>query len=744
VFAASDAALRLLGVGDEAYRAGDFLEATRAWTKAIDFCRLEGDKATEADALARRGEALQSLGYLNDAVADLQVALKHAESTGDALQAAAVRGALGNAFLHARDVKAARPLIEESVRGARAGGDRRLLAASLNNFGNLSFSERDTTAAAAAYQESAAIAESVGDRELALTAAINGARLAAAGREPAAALPRLRQALARGRELPTTQSKAGSLLSIGRLAADLAEARIAGARELAYAAYREAAAAAEQIGDRRGISLATGYLGELYLAAGRRSEANILTERALAEAQRLRAPDLLYRWEWQRGRLLRAAGEREQAIGAYRRAVSSVQSIRQDIPVDYRFGRSSFRDTIGPLFTELADLLLQSAPLADSPAQLAGILDEARDTAELIKVAELRDYFQDRCIVELQARTRGIESVASRTVAVYPIILPERLELLLSFSGDEKMQVTVRVDQETLTAETRRLRRFLERPATNDYLAPARQLYDWIIRPLEAQLAARNIETIVFVPEGPLRTIPLASLHDGKDFIIARYAVATAPGLTLVDPKPLVSSAATQRRSLVTGLTEGVQGFSALPAVGPEVDAVGRLENAAVLLNEEFRTNRVEEELRRVPYSVVHIASHGEFGSDAENTFLLTYDGKLTLDRLENAVKFSRFREQPLELLTLSACRTAMGDDRAALGLAGIAIKAGARSALATLWSISDDASAELVIRFYQGLQEKGVSKAKALQSAQLATRDDKRFQHPFFWAAFLLLGNWL
>jgi CHAT domain-containing protein len=742
--AASDAALRLLGVGNEAYRAGDFVQATLAWTQAIDFCRLEGDAATEGEARARRGEALQTLGFLRDAISDLESALKHAEATRDPVQTAALTGALGNAYLHARDLKAARPMIERSLAEARRSADHRLLAASLNNFGNLQFAFGDTTAAAAAYEESAKHAERAGDKELASTATVNGARVAAADVNSAAAISHLNQALSRTRALPPSHAKASSLVSIGRIGADLAANRVPGALEVAYRAYREGGDTAEEIGDRRELSLANGYLGELYLAAGRTGEAEMLTERALTEAQRLAAPDLLYRWEWQRGRLLRNAGEREKAIGAYRRAVASVQSIRLDIPVEYRAGRSSFRDTIGPLFTELADLLLQSAPMSSSPAELATILDEARDTVELIKVAELRDYFQDRCIVELQARTRGIESVATRTVAIYPVVLSNRLELLLSFADGLKKQVTVTVDQSTLTAAVRRFRQLLEQPQNNAYLASARQLYDWIIRPLEPELAARSIETIVFVPEGPLRTIPLAALHDGKDFLIRRYAVATAPGLTLIDPKPLGPSGGAEKRTLITGLTEGVQGYEALPSVATEVQAIGRMEKALVLMNEEFQAKRVEEELRRVPYSIVHIASHGEFDSDPEKTFLLTHDGKLTLDELENAVKYSRFREQPLELLTLSACRTAMGDDRAALGLAGVAIKAGARSALATLWSISDDASAELVVRFYESLRRGGTSKAKAVQEAQLATRDDRRFEHPFFWAAFLMLGNWL
>jgi CHAT domain-containing protein len=163
-----------------------------------------------------------------------------------------------------------------------------------------------------------------------------------------------------------------------------------------------------------------------------------------------------------------------------------------------------------------------------------------------------------------------------------------------------------------------------------------------------------------------------------------------------------------------------------------------------VLEDEDFRLARVEQALRSVPYSVVHIASHGEFSSDPQKTFILTYDGRLTLDRLEGVVKYSEFRDQPLELLTLSACRTAAGDDRAALGLAGVAIKAGARSAVASLWFINDEAASRLITLFYERLKAPGASKAQALQQAQLELIKDRRFRHPGYWSPFLVIGNWL
>ena len=138
------------------------------------------------------------------------------------------------------------------------------------------------------------------------------------------------------------------------------------------------------------------------------------------------------------------------------------------------------------------------------------------------------------------------------------------------------------------------------------------------------------------------------------------------------------------------------------------------------------------------------MASHAQIDREAKDSFLLTYDGRLTMDGLERFIKLSRFREKPVELLTLSACSTAAGDERAALGLAGIAIKAGARTALASLWFINDESTSILVSRFYEQLGRPNTSMAEALRQAQLSLLAERRTRHPGYWAPFLLIGNWL
>jgi CHAT domain-containing protein len=269
----------------------------------------------------------------------------------------------------------------------------------------------------------------------------------------------------------------------------------------------------------------------------------------------------------------------------------------------------------------------------------------------------------------------------------------------------------------------------------------AKRLFEWLVVPYATELERQRIDTMVVVSHGVLRGVPMAALYDGNSFLIERYAVAVIPGLGLVDPQPLDR---TQMSVLLGGLSSSVQGFSALPKVRQELHQVQKIFGGQVLLDKEFNLDRLRAELVEQQPSIVHLASHAQFTGEPQSSFILTSDGRLTVDRIESFIGASKFRKLPLELLVLSACETAAGDDRAALGLAGIAIRAGARSALGSLWSISDEAAAELISKFYQQLQDPRNSKAAALRAAQIGLLKQPRFSHPFFWSPFLLISNWL
>ncbi|HAZ46550.1 MAG TPA: hypothetical protein DCZ55_19380, partial [Cyanobacteria bacterium UBA11371] len=193
------------------------------------------------------------------------------------------------------------------------------------------------------------------------------------------------------------------------------------------------------------------------------------------------------------------------------------------------------------------------------------------------------------------------------------------------------------------------------------------------------------------------------------------------------------------------GLSEARQGFIALPGVQSEVDLITRKVASEVLLNQKFTSDSLKQNLSDTKTPVLHLATHGQFSSKIEDTFILTWDGKLTVAELEEVIgSRNETISDPIELLVLSACQTAKGDNRAVLGLAGLAVKSGARSTMATLWSVNDESTADFMAEFYKQLAKPGIAKSEALREAQLFLLKQPKYNHPFYWAPFVLVGNWL
>ncbi|MGH7259830.1 MAG: CHAT domain-containing protein [Nitrospiraceae bacterium] len=722
---------------EQLFQRGAFEEAAQQW-QALAESHAQAKRPLErSDALVGLAQAYLSLGHYTKAAQQLELALALLHPLNDRVREATVLGALGHVYLAAGQRDAALSYLTDGLSLARELNDPARTAVLLNNLGTLHAWQQQDEEALKQFTESRALADTAKLPLVAVQAMLNAGKSSLRlGRVPEAR-SWMDQAARHLRPLPPSHEKAYGLITLGMGYADLG-ARLAGERDRllvrAASVLEEAGEVGKAIGDKRATSYAFGFRGRLYEQARRVEDALLLTRLAVADAQQVNASESLYRWEWQTGRLLKQQGKLKDAVAAYQRAVEIIKTIRPELTAGGGGLGGSFRESAGSVFVELADLYLRLTDKTNS------YLVEARDAIELSKAAELRDYFHDDCVDLLRSRMTSLEQVSKTTAVIYPILLPDRTELLVSLP-DGLRRVTVPVGVERLTQEVRQFRRFLEKRTTQQYLRPARQLYDWLIRPLEPSLKAFPLDTLVIVPDGPLRTIPMAALHDGKDFLIRKYAIATTPGLTLTDARPLRRDDA---KVLAAGLTVAVQGFSALPYVESELSEIEKLYGSRMLVNDAFRSSALEQELRETQFAVVHVASHAKFESRAADTFLLTFDDKVTMDQLNELIGVFRFRDDPLELLTLSACETAAGDDRAALGLAGVAIKAGARSALATLWYISDVATSELVGEFYRQLRKPTLSKAMALQRAQLMMLDDPVGRHPGYWAPFLLIGNWL
>jgi len=729
--------------GSLSLRLGAFADAVADLEIALGLYEMMSDTAKQCKVLLMLSEAGSMTGQYRKALQYLEKALPLARGLNDRRQTALVLNGMGNAYIGLGRGEQAYEDLNQGLTIARESGYSDVMAAILNNLGNLYIFRNNYQEALDNYRKSARQAEKAGNLSLSVIAIVNGAKVVFQTGKYTETLAELDKAMDQLMGLEDSYTKAYSFINVSLSYSDLRSRLPAQNKSISLQAYmslNEALHVAQRINDQRTASYAYGYLGRLYEDEGRLPEALELTRLAVFAAQKKNVSEALYKWHWQSGRILARLGQIDEAIKSYRQAIYDLQAIREEMSSCYANPEASYRKTAGAVCSELVKLLLQRASTLPTEDEIEPYLIEARDTLEILKVYELKEYFKDDCLDAARFAGKKMDEVSAKAVVIYPILFSDRLELLVSFLGRLK-RFTIPVGADALTVEIREFRRKLEKRTTWEFLPHAQRIYDWLIRPLEKDLNEVKPDTIVFVPDGPLRTIPMTALHDGNQFLINSYAIAITPSLNLTDPGPLRLEKA---KLLALGLTESVQGFPGLPYVSDELKAAKEFFGGEILLNEVFRVPNMEMELKKEPFSIVHIASHGHFGKDAAETFILTFDERFNMDQFGEFVGLFRFRDEPLDLLTLSACETAAGDDRAALGLAGVAVRAGARSAIATLWHVNDPASYELIVEFYRQLRTPHMSRAAALRAAQLKMLNDLRYDHPGYWAPFLLINNWL
>ena len=489
---------------------------------------------------------------------------------------------------------------------------------------------------------------------------------------------------------------------------------------------------ANSLGDKRIQAYILAAQGKLSEIQQQYQPAETFTNQALSLAPAFQSPDIAYQLFWQLGRIRKAQGNTEGAIAQYTQAVNVLSSLRGDLVTVNPEVQFSFRESAEPVYRELVGLLLQE----ESPSQAK--LKLARQTVESLQLAELDNFFRDACA---DAKPQSIEEIDPTAAVIYPIILSDRLEVILSIPGKPLRRYATKRSQAELETAFRQAKNVI-RPAAfpRDRLPPLQQIYDWLIRPAEADLTASGIKTLVFVLDGYLRNLPMAVLHDGEKFLVEKYNIALAPGLQLLAPKPLSE---VKLKVFTAALSEARQGFPALPGVTQEVQQIAAQMPGSGLLNQEFVSGRLHDRIKALSYPIVHLATHGQFSSNAADTFIVTWDEKVNVKEFDRLLRVrTGENQQPIELLVLSACETASGDSRAALGLAGAAIRSGARSTAATLWQVNDESTAIFMTEFYRQLAAKS-TKAEALRNAQLTLLRNRDYQNPYFWAPFVLVGNW-
>jgi len=271
------------------------------------------------------------------------------------------------------------------------------------------------------------------------------------------------------------------------------------------------------------------YLARLYQQQRPEEAINLLLAGiSIATAQQENTEDILLDLEWQLAVVYQKQNNLELAIAAFRRAVKHLEKQRLDIPVFYQNGDSSFKKTFAPLYLALTDLLLQKARLA-TPHQQQDLLIEARDTIELMKQSEMEDYFQSRC--DIAAKPIDLKKIDTHTAVIYPISLPDRLEILVD-SAEGLTFFSQKITSKELEQQAILLADNIRHSKRSK---PQSQLfYQWLISPIKPLLDKQHIDTLLYIPDGALRRFPLAVLHDGKKYLIEDYAVVNSPGLSLI------------------------------------------------------------------------------------------------------------------------------------------------------------------------------------------------------------------
>lgn len=744
-----------------AFDRGQFTEAITQWEKLLP--TLPPNQQIEV--YLQLASAYQSLGFINQAQEYLKQAWFLTRQLQDKIRESLVLGGLSDLYLLQRDWDKAKEYAKQIVDLARQSQSPLAVATALNYQGNvLSVQENYYSDALKTYQ--ASLEQLQLEDDAVLRAKVLGNMVQVEFVTDSSNPSHFEEALSHLRSLPVSHDQVFGLIKLGHLI-------LTQNTRLAKEILQEALTLAKQLPDKMGIIYATGYLGEVSEKETQYVEAETFTKQAISLTQQSyvvsefcktavsSAPELMYLWQWQLGRLKKIQNKLEGALVAYQLAANNLQCIQpMMIRGNYRYPPQSFYENAGKIYFELADLQLQLAHSITEESARQLKLREARDTLERLKVTELQNYFRDDCVTVTEEKYKEIDEVIkdkdnAHTAILYPMIFPNRVELLLSLPDKSLQQISVNTEdakENPLRSIIEELLGQLEKPnnETRWLRRKAIRLYEVFIRPIEREL--EKIDTLVVVPDKLLRTIPFAAFYDAKDgkgkFLVEKkYALAIVPGLTLMESKSLKRDSL---NFLSAGLSISEKGFEPLGqastaivrGIQQEQKFCQNLSTFVSLTDDQFNRYELEQTLNRTAYTMVSFDTHASFNKFSQESFLLLHGDKLTMNDLAKLFYPNLFRKEPIELLTLSACETAKGDEQAALGLAGITVKVGVRSAVGSLWKVDNEKTAQLMTGFFKNLCDNPtLSKAKALQEAQQELLKEK--PHPYYWAAFLLIGNW-
>ncbi|MCP2731777.1 CHAT domain-containing protein [Limnofasciculus baicalensis] len=509
----------------------------------------------------------------------------------------------------------------------------------------------------------------------------------------------------------------------------------------------------QTLADKQALAYAIGNLGWLYELTGRYSEALDATQRALQLARDINSLEIMYQWEWQLGRILnqQKQPELQGAKAAYESASNTLQAIRKNLTAVNKDAQFSFRDDVEPFYRQFVNLILtaktRSEPSPENLQQAIKQIDE-------LQLAELENFLG--CQLGNLApnnSTSPLEQIANRSeqitqtkaALIYPILLEDRVALLFKLPNQSLKYHETLISQQEAKKKLRQLRNLLivQGVDIDEFNQLAQEIYGWILQPLEESLKKSDeVETLVFVLDGELRNIPMAVLYDGQEYLVQKdYSLAIAPSLQLIKPKPRSETTKVLLGGIEKYPSEGKFSFPNLKIEQEQLQPIQKEVAASeILLNTDFTKKNLQTQLQFNNFSTIHLATHGQFSSNPEETFIVGYNELIKANDLQELIQSSSTR---IELLVLSACETAQGDNRAILGLAGLTVQSGAGSTISTLWKAPTVPTNQLVVQLYQELKNPQTSAAKALHLAQKALFDIY-LDSPYNWASYTLVGNWL
>ena len=650
-------------------------------------------------------------------------------------------------------------------------GKRNSESRSLNNLGEVYSSLGQYQKAIEYHQQSLAIAKQIGDRSGAAVSINNlGVAYKNLGQYQKA-IDLFQQSLVIFQGIGDLYGEARSLGNLGGAWESLEE------YHTAIDFYLHSLVIQQQIGDRNGEASSLNSLGKTYNSLGKYHKAIECYQQSLAIAKQIGDRNGQATSLNNLGFAFNKLNQPEVSILFYKQAVNTYEAIRKDIKGLKKEEQQSYTTRIAHSYRNLADILIKQDRVM-----------EALQVLDLLKIQELEDYLKNikgsdrsaqgvRLLAPEQSLSNnllGINSKNSKEInsqlanqiqqipkseinkvpeylkqipqgnaLIYPLILSDRLEIILFIPNSLPIHRTVAIKQSELEALITDFRVGLQDHSSQDYREASQKLYNLLIKPIESELINAKTTTILYAPDGILRYIPLAALHDGKQWLAQKYRISNLIAYSLSDFSPQPQIAPRIFAGAFGGkLGESRFGQTPLPATIREVQAItNSFQNSVALLENNFSRAATEANLQK--YNVLHFATHAEFNTGApDNSFIIFGNGdKIRLSELTD------WQIPNVNLIVLSACQTGSGKLGSGVEILGFGYqvqKVGAKQAIASLWSVNDEGTQFLMTAFYRELQKGDVSPIEALNRAQVALINSKEYRHPFYWSAFFTIGNGL